>query len=106
MKHQIPTRRNPFDMLAQALRNGWQGVETIPVKGDGVFWVITMSGLVRLSRNRNYHRRFRESDAYGPRRATVCSVETGNYLGAIAWKWPEEDVKDDKGPREAEAFDP
>ena len=88
MKHEVPTRRDPFKMLEDALADGWQDVETIPVKGEGEFWVLTISGLVRLARNRNYYRRHRENDAYGPRRTTVCSVETGNYLGAIAWKWP------------------
>ena len=88
LKHQLPTRRDPFRMLEQALSEGWETIETIPLKGEGHFMVLTISGLVRLARNRRYTRGHREADGYGPRRTTVCSVETGNYLGAIAWKWP------------------
>ena len=76
-------------MLAEALEDGWHSVETIPIKGDGDFLVITLSGLQRLARNRNQIRRYRKSDGYGPARANVISVGTTNYLAAIAWKWPE-----------------
>lgn len=89
MKHELPKKRDPYAMLKNALLHGWQGVETIPLKGEGNFLVLTVSGLVRLARNRKDFHRHREADGYGPRRTTVCSVETGNYLGAIAWRWPE-----------------
>ena len=89
MKHAVPSRRNPFEMQKDALATGWQSVETIPLRGEGEFLVLTFSGLVRLARNRRDVRRLRKSDSYGPNRVTVNSVETGNYLGAIAWKWPE-----------------
>lgn len=32
----------------------------------------------------------RKADGYAPERMTVVSVETGNYLGAMTWKWPDE----------------
>lgn len=85
--HSVPTRRDPYVMLEQALTAGWQTVDTIPLKGEGAFMVITLSGLHRLARNRRDYRRFREADGYGPKRITVNAVESGNYLGAIAWKW-------------------
>ena len=75
-------------MLESALEGDWQPIDSVPLKGEGHFLVLTISGLERLARNRRFTRRFRDADGYGPRRATVCSVETGNYLGAIAWKWP------------------
>ncbi len=87
-------RRNPFDMLEKALRDGWQTVDTIPLKGEGAFLVLTVSGLTRLARNRNSFRNPRKADGYGPMRISVTSVETSNYLGAIAWKWPDSDVLD------------
>lgn len=89
MKHELPERRDPFRMLDRALADGWHSIETIPLKGEGHFLVLTISGLVRLSRNRKHYRKHREADGYGPQRTTVCAVDTGNYLGAIAWKWPD-----------------
>lgn len=86
MKHSLPTRRNPFDMLETALQNGWQSVATLPVRGEGEFLVLTLSGLIRRARNRNTVRKFRRADGYGPARANVIGCETGNYLAAIAWK--------------------
>ena len=86
MKHTIPTRRDPFEMLERALEDGWETVDTIPLSGEGEFLVLTMSGLIRLSRNRNSERKFRKADYYGPKRANVIAVESGNYLAAIAWK--------------------
>ena len=76
-------------MLDEALKSGWQPVDTIPLSGEGEFLVITMSGLTRLARNRRTDHKARNADGYGPKRATVISVETGNYLAAIAWRWPE-----------------
>ena len=89
MKHSLPKRRNPHDMAEEALATGWHPVDTVPLKGEGAFLVLTLSGLVRLARNRRNYRKFRKADGYGPKRLTVNSVESGNYLGAIAWKWPE-----------------
>lgn len=86
LKHAIPKRRDPFDMLASAVDAGWETVASIPLKGEGMFWVLTLSGLVRLARNRKPFRQARPKDGYGPMRTTVSSVETGNYLAAIAWK--------------------
>lgn len=86
MKHSLPTKRDPFEMLATALQDGWHSVETLPVRGDGDFLVMTLSGLIRTARNRNLERRFRKADGYGPARANVISCKTGNYLAAIAWK--------------------
>ncbi|MCC1480139.1 hypothetical protein [Roseibaca sp. Y0-43] len=88
MKHVTPRRRDPFDMLDHALRTGWNTLDTIPLKGEGEFLVLTVSGLVRLARNARQQRNTRKADAYGPERTTVSSVKTGNYLGAIAWRWP------------------
>lgn len=76
-------------MLAEALSDGWQTVETLPIAGEGTFLALTLSGLVRLSRNRNKVRKSRRADQYGPRRSTVAAVDSGNYLAAIAWKWPD-----------------
>ncbi|MFK7836171.1 MAG: hypothetical protein AB8B60_08115 [Sulfitobacter sp.] len=90
MKHTLPERRDPFKMLEDALSKGWQDIDTIPLKGEGAFLALTISGLVRLARNRKSDRRCRPADGYGPKRTTVSSVETGNYLGAIAWKWNDE----------------
>lgn len=89
MKHSTPKRRDPFEMLSQALQAGWQTLDTVPLKGEGEFLVLTVSGLVRLARNGKEFRNPRKADAYGPERMTVNSVKTGNYLGAIAWRWPE-----------------
>ena len=89
MKHTLPKRRDPHLMAAEALATGWNSVDTIPLKGEGEFLVLTLSGLVRRARNRREYRRFRKSDGYGPKRLTVNAIDTGNYLGAIAWKWPE-----------------
>ncbi|MBF9044125.1 hypothetical protein HKCCE4037_12355 [Rhodobacterales bacterium HKCCE4037] len=89
MKHSSPTRRDPHEMLRQALTEGWETVESMPLKGEGTFLVLTLSGLVRLARNRSDTRRERRGDAYGPARAPVIAEESGNYLAAIAWKWPD-----------------
>lgn len=91
MKHSVPQRRDPFLMLEEALAAGWQPIDTMPVKGEGDFVVLTLSGLIRLARYRRAVRRIKPSDAYGPRRASVASVVSGNYLAAIAWKWPDRD---------------
>jgi len=90
MKHSVPKRRDPYKMLQAALETGWSSVEDIPLKGEGLFMVLTVSGLVRYAKNRNKERRFRRADGYGPMRATVVAVDSGNYLGAIAWRWPDE----------------
>ncbi len=74
-------------MVAEALKQGWNDVHSIPLKGEGDFIVLTLSGLIRRARNRRTYRRVRRADGYGPERITVNSVETGNYLGAVAWKW-------------------
>ncbi|CUX82360.1 MAG: hypothetical protein HLUCCA05_01815 [Roseibaca calidilacus] len=88
MKHSTPKRRDSFEMLEEALQSGWSSLETIPLKGEGEFLVLTVSGLVRLARNGKTYRKPRRADAYGPERTTVNSVKTGNYLGAMAWRWP------------------
>ena len=74
-------------MLERGLKQGWQAVDTIPLKGQGSFEVMTLSGLIRLARNRKSFRRARPADGYGPARTIVCAVDTGNYLAAIAWRW-------------------
>lgn len=89
MKHSLPKRRDPYKMLEDALTTGWQAIDTVPLKTEGEFLVLTLSGLIRLSRNRKAFRNPRSADGYGPKRMTVSSVETGNYLAAIAWKWPD-----------------
>ena len=86
MKHDLPKRRDPYDMLQKALADGWHSVDTIPLKGEGEFMVLTISGLTRRARSRRTFRAARAADGYGPSRTTVCAVESGNYLGAIAWK--------------------
>lgn len=83
------SRVDPFALLEQSLMNGWQAVETIPLAGEGVFLALTITGIVREVRSRNTERRIRRADSYGPARASVIGVDTGNYLAAIAWKWPE-----------------
>jgi hypothetical protein len=88
LKHETPKRRDPFEMLDEALQTGWNRLDTIPLKGEGEFLVLTVSGLVRMARNRKAFRKPRKADSYGPERTTVNSVNTGNYLGAIAWRWP------------------
>jgi hypothetical protein len=80
---------DPYLILERALTHGWQGIETVPLADEGVFQVVTIKGLVRLARNRSLVRKFRRADGWGPKRATVVSVDTGNYLGAIAWRWPD-----------------
>ena len=92
MKHETPTRRDPFRMLDEALRTGWNTLDNVPLRGEGEFLVLTVSGLTRLARNRKEFRNPRKADGYGPERMTVVSVETGNYLGAMAWKWPDSDA--------------
>ncbi|WP_299723803.1 hypothetical protein [uncultured Tateyamaria sp.] len=76
-------------MVAQALNSGWNDVHSVPLKGEGEFLVLTLSGLTRLARFRRSYRKIRKADGYGPERITVNAVATGNYLAAIAWKWPE-----------------
>ncbi|MBT8458279.1 MAG: hypothetical protein HKP37_07870 [Boseongicola sp.] len=89
MKHSLPTKRDPFEMHASAMQKGWNSVETMPVKGEGEFLVLTLSGLIRFARNRNVVRKSRNADGYGPARSTVISCEMGNYLAAIAWRHAE-----------------
>jgi len=89
VKHSVPKRRNPHEMASEALASGWHSLDTIPLRDEGEFLVLTVSGLVRLARNRRSYRKIRKSDGYGPNRLTVNAVGSGNYLGAIAWKWPE-----------------
>ncbi len=89
----ITRRIDPFALLEEALNDGWQTVDTIPLAGEGMFLALTITGIQRVVRNRNSERRVRRADAYGPARASVIGVDSGNYLGAIAWKWrddPEE----------------
>lgn len=93
MTDATPKRRDPFEMLADALQSDWQELDTIPLKNEGPFLVLTVSGLVRLARNGKTARKPRKADAYGPERTTVNSVKTGNYLGAMAWKWPEPELQ-------------
>lgn len=73
-------------MTEEALASGWNSIDTIPLKGEGEFLVLTLSGLIKLARNRRDYRKIRKADGYGPRRLTVNAVESGNYLGAVAWK--------------------
>lgn len=87
LKHSLPKRLNPYQMAEEALASGWQSVDTVPLNGEGEFLVLTLSGLIRLAKNRRDYRKFRKADGYGPKRLTVNAVESGNYLGAIAWKW-------------------
>ncbi|MEX3014551.1 hypothetical protein [Gymnodinialimonas hymeniacidonis] len=89
MKHTIIRKRDPNQMLQEALEDGWETIDTMPLRGEGVFLVLTVSGLVRLAHNRNSVRRARRADAYGPKRSSVIAEESGNYLAAIAWKWPD-----------------
>ncbi len=89
MKHYVPKRRDPFDMLEEAILEGWQSIDIVPLEGEGEFLALTLSGLVRLSRNRKPFRNPRRADGYGPKRMVVNSTKTGNYLAAIAWKWPD-----------------
>lgn len=86
MKHDLPKKHDPRAMLSEALVNGWETVDSVPLSGEGSFLVLTMSGLVRLARNRNLERTIRRADPYGPKRASVIAVDSGNYLAAIAWK--------------------
>ena len=88
MRHSVPTRRDPFEMQEDALAQGWQAVNSIPLKGEGEFLVLTLSGKIRLARNRRETRNIKPADGYGPKRTTVGAVVAGNYLAAIAWKWP------------------
>jgi len=89
MHHSVPKKRDPFAMLDAALEAGWQPVDTIPLKGEGPFMVLTLSGMERLARNRREVRRVRPADGHGPARTTVGAVVSGNYLAAIAWRWPD-----------------
>ena len=89
MKHSILKRRDTYEMLEDALMSGWQTIDNVPLLGEGEFIVLTLSGLTRRSKNRRSIRNFRKADSYGPKRVSVNSVESGNYLAAIAWKWPD-----------------
>ena len=90
MKHSLPERRDPHKMLELALKDGWFSLESLPVLGEGKFMVLTMSGLVRLARSHRAHHRIRPADGYGPDRTSVIAEASGNYLSAIAWRWPEQ----------------
>ncbi len=89
MKHTVIRKRDPNLMLQEALDEGWETIDTMPLRGEGVFLVLTVSGLVRLAHNRNMQRTARRADSYGPKRSSVIAEESGNYLAAIAWKWPD-----------------
>jgi hypothetical protein len=82
---------DPYLILERAVSDGWQSIDTIPLADEGTFWVITIKGLMRMARNRSLTRRARRADGWGPARTTVVSVDSGNYLGAIAWRWPDEE---------------
>ncbi len=43
-----------------------------------------------MARNKKGFRRARTADSYGPARISVIAVDSGNYLSAIAWKWPDD----------------
>ena len=88
MKHELPKRRNTYEMFAEALEAGWQPIHTIPEAGEGHFLVLTLSGLIRMARNKKGFRKARRPDGYGPARISVIAVDSGNYLSAIAWRWP------------------
>lgn len=90
MIHDTPRKQSTDGMLADALAEGWETVDTLPLRGDGIFIALTLSGLTRHVHNRNSLRKSRRADAYGPKRSTVVAVDSGNYLSAIAWKWPED----------------
>lgn len=90
MIHDHPKKRDPNGMLSDALAEGWETVDTLPLRGDGIFMALTLSGLTRRAHNRNSVRKSRRADAYGPKRSTVVAVESGNYLSAIAWMWPKD----------------
>ncbi len=90
MEHSIPQKRDAYEMLNNALAEGWDTVDTLPLRGDGDFLALTVSGLIRRAYNRNTVRKSRRADAYGPKRSSVVAVSSGNYLAAIAWKWPED----------------
>jgi hypothetical protein len=87
VKHSLPRARNPFEMLQTALDEGWLPIADIPLAGEGNFTVLTYSGLIRRAFNRRAVRHYRKADSWGPARATVVAVESGNYLAAIAWRW-------------------
>lgn len=88
MKHETPPKRDPNVMLTEALAAGWETVDTLPLRGDGAFMALTVSGLTRRVHNRNSVRKSRRADVYGPKRANVVAVDSGNYLSAIAWNMP------------------
>ena len=92
MQNAPPGRRDPYRILLNALAEDWQTIDTIPLKGEGPFWVLTLSGLVRLAHNRKSFRKARKADGYGPMRTTVVAVKSANYLAAIAWKPAEAEV--------------
>lgn len=88
MKNGAPPKRDPNVMLVEALAAGWKTVDTLPLRGEGTFMALTVSGLTRRVRNRNSVRKYRRADVYGPKRANVVAVDSGNYLSAIAWNMP------------------
>ncbi len=89
MRHSVPQKRDAYQMLSDALAEGWQTIDTLPLRGEGVFLVLTISGLIRHAHSRNAVRTSRRADAYGPKRSSVVAEDSGNYLAAIAWKWPD-----------------
>lgn len=89
MKHNIPERRDPFNILQRALSNGWSTMESVSGPDDGHFLVVTMSGLIRLAKNHRYVMRLKGQNGYGPAGVVVRGVATKSYHSAIAWKWPE-----------------
>ncbi|WP_300032090.1 hypothetical protein [uncultured Roseobacter sp.] len=92
MRDTVTRRRvNPFELLEEALEEGWQTVDTIPRAGQGDFLVLTLTGLVARARTRSDSPRIRRADGWGPERTTVVASGSGNYLGAIAWRWPDQD---------------
>lgn len=90
MKHAMPQRRDPKEMQRQALAEGWQPLSKIPKRGEGEYIVLTFSGLIRRARSHRLEPRIRAADGRGPERTTVVATESGNYLTAIAWRWPSE----------------
>lgn len=85
----MPARRNPYDMLENAIKVGWHAVDNIQPAGEGEFLVLKMSGFIRRARSIKTSHRTRFADSCSPARMTIVSVESGNYLAAIAWRWAE-----------------
>ena len=90
MKHTVPKRRSVYEMRDWSLEAGWQSLETLPDYGAGDFMVLTFSGLVRRAHLTRANPRIRPADGYGPARVVVAGVQSGNYLAAIAWRWPDD----------------